>query len=107
MTDSEKVYALAERIAPDTENYDVLEGMVHASEALVLNRMHPFGYVRGTTVPYHYEEIQLQLAVELYNQRGAEGQTSHSENGISRSWPEKNRLLSMIMPSCSGVMPNA
>ena len=107
MTEAEKVYALMDRIAPDTDTYDVLEGVIRTSEALVLNRMHPFGYPRGTTVPYHYEEIQLQLALELYNQRGAEGQTSHSENGISRSWPEKNRLLSMIMPMCSGVMPHA
>ena len=84
MTEAEKVSVLADRIAPDTDTYDVLEGVVSAAGALILNRMYPFGYARGTVVPYHYEELQLQLAVELYSKRGAEGQTAHSENGIRK-----------------------
>ena len=53
MTEAEKVSVLADRIAPDTDTYDVLEGVVSAAGALILNRMYPFGYARGTTVPYH------------------------------------------------------
>lgn len=107
MTDLEKRVELAIRIEPDKENDDVLDSLLSSAGSLVLNRMYPFGYAEDMRVPTRYEEIQIQLAVELYTQRGAEGQTGHGENGISRSWPEKNRLLSMIVPHCGSVMPNA
>lgn len=107
MTDLEKRVELAIRIDPDKENDDVLDSLLSSAGSLVLNRMYPFGYAEDMRVPTRYEEIQIQLAVELYTQRGAEGQTGHGENGISRSWPEKNRLLSMIVPHCGSVMPNA
>ena len=107
MTDLEKRNALAIRIAPDTDSDDVLDSMLSSAKSLILNRMYPFGYADGMQVPTRYEDIQIQLAVELYTQRGAEGQTGHSENGINRSWPEKNRLLSMIAPMCGSVMSNA
>ena len=94
-------------ISPDEEAADVLDTMLVLSRGLVLNRMYPFGYPEGTVVPARYEHIELQLAVEIYNQRGAEGQTSHSENGISRSWPEQSKLLAQIMPMCGSVVSNA
>lgn len=48
-----------------------------------------------------YKNIQIEIAVELYNKRGAEGQTSHNENGISRSYENasvSDSLLSKIIP---------
>lgn len=107
MTDIEKRDAFAQSIAPDTEGDSVLDGLLSLAASLILNRMYPFGYDETKTVPLRYEQIQIQLAVELYTHKGAEGQTSHSENGISRSWPEKSRLLSMIMPNCGSVIKNA
>ena len=99
MTDDEKRIALASRIAPDTDTDEVLESMLSTAGALILNRMYPFGYDEAVIIPPRYEQIQIQLATELYTQRGAEGQSSHSENGTNRSWPEKNRLLSGTLPS--------
>ena len=107
MTEMDKLIALQEMLAPDSDTDEVLTHMLRSAAALVLNRMYPFGYDDTTVVPSRYEQIQLQLAVELYSKRGAEGQTGHSENGISRTWPEKSRLLSMIMPHCGGVTKNA
>ena len=107
MTDLEKRNALAISIAPDTDSDDVLDSMLSSAAYLILNRMYPFGYAEDMQIPARYENIQIQLAVELYTQRGAEGQTGHSENGLNRSWPEKNRLLAMIVPHCGSVMPNA
>ena len=107
MTNDEMRSEFANRIAPDTDTDEVLNSVLSAAGALILNRMFPFGYDEKTVVPPRYEQIQIQLAVELYSQRGAEGQTGHSENGISRSWPEKNRLLSMIVPHCGSVVSNA
>lgn len=107
MTSAEKRAALAASLAPDTDTDEVLDNVLADAEALVLNRMYPFGYPDGTVVPARYERIQIQLAVELYSRRGAEGQTGHSENGITRNWPEKSALLNRVMPHVGSVSSNA
>ena len=107
MTIAEKRAALAATLAPDTDTDEVLDNVLADAEALVLNRMYPYGYPDGTVVPSRYERIQIQLAAELYSKRGAEGQSGHSENGISRSWPEKSALLSRILPHVGSVSSNA
>ena len=107
MTDTEKRTMLATLISPDVESDEVLDSMLALARGLVLNRMYPFGYPDGATVPARYEQIEIQLAVELYNKRGAEGQTAHSENGISRSWSEESQLLRKIVPHCGSVISNA
>jgi hypothetical protein len=107
MTSLEKIAELKVRILPDTDTDEVLGSMISLAEAMVLDRMYPFGYPDGTVVPARYEQIQIQLAVELYGRRGAEGQTSHSENGINRSWSESSPLLKRIVPHCGSVMINA
>lgn len=104
MTDIEKKTALSVRLAPDVATDEVLSDTLAAAGGLILNKMYPFGYPEDTEIPARYEQLQIQLAVELYSQRGAEGQTSMSENGISRSWPEKNRILSQIVSNCGSVM---
>ena len=107
MTSLVKIAELKVRILPDTDTDEVLGSMISLAEAMVLDRMYPFGYPDGTVVPARYEQIQIQLAVELYGRRGAEGQTSHSENGINRSWSESSPLLKRIVPHCGSVMSNA
>ena len=57
-------------------------------------------------VPRRYELLQCEIAVYLLNKRGAEGETSHSENGISRSYENADipeSMLSIVTPFC-GVM---
>jgi hypothetical protein len=107
MTISEKIVAMSEAIAPDTADDTVLESELLAAEAMVLNRMYPFGYEEGAEVPARYERLQIKLAVELFTQRGAEGQASHTENGTTRTWTSTNRILSQIVPHCGSVISNA
>jgi len=107
MTEAEKLVALQNMLAPDTDTDEVLTQTLHTAEALILNRMYPFGYDDTAVLPPRYEQIQLQLAVELYSKRGAEGQLSHSENGVSRTWAENSPLLRRIMPHCGSVVSNA
>ena len=107
MTVEEKLAALKIAISPDVEADDVLSSLLSEAEALVLNRMYPFGYPEKTTVPARYERIQIGVAVELYGKRGAEGQTAHKENGIDRTWGEKSALLNRIVPHMGSVITNA
>lgn len=57
-------------------------------------------------VPEQYEFTQVEIAVYLLNKRGAEGETAHSENGISRSYEDGDvppSLLRQIVPM-AGVL---
>ena len=103
VNENEKLEAFSLAIAPDTDSGPVLLGVLKDAECLILNRMYPFGYPEDAVIPSRYERIQIQLAVELYSKRGAEGQTTHSENGIARTWPEKDRLLMQVIPHVGGV----
>ena len=107
MTIEEKIIEFNKGIAPDVAEDTIVEATILEAEAMILNRMYPFGYPEGTVIPTRYERLQLSLAVELYNQRGAEGQSSHSENGTSRTWPSVNRILSQIAPHCGSVITDA
>lgn len=107
MTDIEKIEAMRVGIAPDTAEDDVLMFEIKAAEAMILNKMYPFGCPEDTAVPSRYERLQIKLAVELFTQRGAEGQASHSENGTTRTWSNLNRVLSQIAPHCGSVITNA
>lgn len=103
MTYEEMMQELRTAISPDTESVEVLTSLLNDAASLILNRMYPFGYDGDLIIPARYERIQIQLAVELYTKRGAEGQASHTENGMTRTWPEKSRLLSRIVPYVGSV----
>lgn len=48
-----------------------------------------------------YKYVQVEMAIELFNKRGAEGQDSHSENGINRGWETaeiSDALLAKVTP---------
>lgn len=107
MTLDEKIKELVIAIAPDVADNEVLESELLAAETMILNKMYPFGYEGGTEIPKRYERLQIKLAVELYTQRGAEGQSSHTENNISRTWPSVNKILGSIPSYVGSVISNA
>lgn len=52
-------------------------------------------------VPNQYVDLQFRIAMDLYNKIGAEGQISHSENGVSRSFESSwisEQLLREVVP---------
>lgn len=44
------------------------------------------GYCQRDELPFGLYPAQRELVIYRYNKEGVEGQTSHSEGGISRSW---------------------
>ena len=107
MTIDEKITEMARGIAPDVADEDILVAELMTAEAMILNRMYPFGYEGQKIIPERYSRLQVALAIELYTQRGAEGQTSHGENGVTRTWPTVSRILQQIVPHCGSVITNA
>ena len=82
--ESLKIYL---KIKDDTED-DLLSLFLSQAEKKVLNKRYPYGYSdeEKEKALEKYSDIVLDIAVFLYNKQGAEGQTGHSENGISRSY---------------------
>ena len=109
MIDEEKKAYVQALCQPDVIDSGVLNALLKAAEAVILNRLYPFGST-ATAVPDQYATLQCEIAVEMYAKRGAEGQTSHSENGISRGWESagiSSSLLRRIVPMVGSVKSNA
>lgn len=106
MTNEEKLIRLEALISPDVADANLLSVLLEQAEGIVLNKRYPFGSPEGATIPAAYEHIQLQIAVELFSKMGAEGQTAHGENGISRTYEAADvspSLLRRIVPVCGSV----
>lgn len=62
----------------------------------ILARLYPYKVPDNAEIPVRYGALQLQIAAYLYGKRGAEGQTSHSENGIARAYENGDVPESMM-----------
>lgn len=100
----------------ETEKLEMIRNMTGETDTAVCStylmlaavkisrRLYPFGVPDdfGTAdVPAEYAVNQVDIAVYLLNKRGAEGQISHSENGISRSYGDADVPESMLR----GIVP--
>ena len=104
MTESQQVNIIQTMVG-SSDTQETLLAYLSIAGDKILNRLYPFGR-DGEEVPLRYRYLQCEIAAYLLNKRGAEGQTAHSENGISRSYgsadvPEE--LMSQITPFV-GVM---
>ena len=68
-----------------TDEDALLLTLLSISAQKILDRVYPYDPT-VTEVPARYETKQVEIAVYLYNKRGAEGQTAHNENGINRTY---------------------
>ena len=71
----------------------------------ILNRAYPYDDT-VEEVPRRYGVLQCEIAAYLLNKRGAEGEVSHSENGISRTYENASvpeSMLRDVIPHCGLV----
>lgn len=68
-----------------TDEDAMLLTLLSISAQKILDRVYPYDST-VTEVPNRYAIKQVEIAVYLYNKRGAEGQTAHNENGINRTY---------------------
>ena len=87
MTDAQKI-ALFKGLLNDSSVADtVATTFLTLAESEIRLRMYPIGEApSGWTVPGKYETLQCRLATRYYSRLGAEGEITHSENGISRTY---------------------
>ena len=103
MTEVEKISMLRVMVGQPNEgdwSDEVLTSYLRIAGHKIINRAYPYDDTI-TEVPRRYGYLQCDIAAYLLNKRGAEGEISHSENGVSRTYgsadvPES--MLSEVVP---------
>lgn len=85
-------------LIPDEENEQLLKELLNqAEDAIKQKRRTP----PELPMESRFETLQIEIATFLYNKLGAEGEASHSENGVSRSYENAHipgSMLNTIVP---------
>ena len=106
MTDVEKLALCRVMVdQPETASGwsdDVLKSYLTIAAQKIINRAYPYNDT-VTDVPTRYGYLQCEIAAYLLNKRGAEGEVSHSENGVSRTYESADvpeSMLKDVIPHC-------
>ena len=106
MNDAEKLSMLRVMVGqPATDgNWSdaVLNSYLEIAGDKIIKRAYPYDDT-VTEVPRRYGILQCEIATYLLNKRGAEGESAHSENGISRTYENADvpeSLMCEIIPHC-------
>lgn len=84
---------------------DVLMAYLAIAGKKIIERRYPYDD-SVTDVPARYGYLQCEIAAYLLNRRGAEGEVSHSENGISRTYESASvpeSMLRDVTPICGVI----
>jgi hypothetical protein len=104
MTDAEKLTMLQSMTGEPDQT--VLSTYLSLAKGIVVSKAYPYG-TGAEEVPAQYHTTHVEIAAYMLNKRGAEGETAHSENGVSRSYEDGDippALLRRITPMATGVM---
>ena len=76
----------------DTSHDQKLQLMLDRAESVI---RHKRNWPDDEAMETRWNELQIQIAIFLYNKQGAEGEKSHDENGVKRIY---DSLLNDITP---------
>ena len=101
MTNEEKITMV--RVLTSDESISDAVAMVYLriAEGKILHRLFPFGIPETKKeISPEYALTQCELATRLILRQGGEGETAHSENGISRTYAsvDDEDILSRLTP---------
>ena len=104
MTLQEKKTALTAMTGESTDS--VLSTYLTLAQDAIMRYAYPVS-TPPNTMPSEYDTLQVEIAAYKLNKRGAEGETAHSENGVSRSYENADiprSLLRQIVPHAGVIM---
>ena len=104
MTQEEKLIALKAMVGSSDPD-EALSTYLTFAGRKILAKAYPYQN-DVTEVPAQYAYLQVEIAAYMLNKRGAEGQTSHSENGVSRSYENgdvPSSMLKAVVPYCGVI----
>ena len=88
---------------PNATDEDLITLYLDMAAQKMLARLYPFDPTKtALDIPPIYDMTQVELAARLYARAGAEGEISHNENGINRSYKtvDDEDILSRLVPFC-------
>ncbi|MBR3166678.1 MAG: phage head-tail connector protein [Lachnospiraceae bacterium] len=101
MSEEQKVLLATMLTENDPEaTEDVIKMYLRVAANMILQRLYPHGIPPMTILPNQYDVMQCELAARQFLRRGGQGETSHSENGISRTYgsADDSDILDRIVP---------
>lgn len=86
MTDEEKLAMLQAMLDGESVAAPVLSAYMTAAKNEILAWRYSYASEYPEAFPREYDQTQVFAVLAGYSQKGAEGETNHSENGISRTF---------------------
>lgn len=81
-------------------NQTLLNDLLESAKTAILNRRFPFDS-SAQELESKYLDVQFRLALDLYNRIGGEGELTHNENGIGRTYGSEwmsQQILTEVVP---------
>lgn len=102
MTDAEKITMVKALVESDAEATDeVVAVYLNLACSAMIERLFPYDTGKGAEdLPERYDMIQCELAARYFLRRGGQGELSHEENGINRSYAsvDDDDILKRLTP---------
>lgn len=102
MTEAEKITMVKGLLGNDaTATDEVLTVYLRIACAKMLERLWPYDTTKTESdIPERYDVTQCELAARLFLRKGGEGELSHEENGINRSFAsvDDDDILKRLTP---------
>lgn len=88
----------------------LLQSALDRAEQVIFECRFPFGADPVQILEPQYMGLQIEMAIELISKIGAEGETAHSENGVSRTYENagiSDSLKRRVVPMAKAVRMDA
>lgn len=99
MNKIDQLYVLRTMVGEDDSD-DVLDTYLSVAGQKIIDKAFPYN-PEVTEVPERYRMKQCEIAAYLMNKRGAEGELSHKEGDITRSYADADVPASFLR----GIIP--
>ena len=104
MTDDDKLTMLKAMVG-ENDSDTVLSTYLTLAGRKIIAKAYPYN-TDVTEVPAQYDTLQVEVAAYMLNKRGAEGQLSHTENSVTRTYETgdiPSSLLRTVTPYCGAI----
>ena len=83
-------------IIANEDDMQIINAYLDIAANKILNKAFPFMDTSVMEVPTKYQSLWIDATVYLILKRGAEGEITHNENGINRTWENGDLPASML-----------
>ena len=101
MSETDKIARVKSLVGNDASaTNEIVSALLAQAADAILTVMYPLVDDADTTIPAKYSSLQCELAARYFARMGANGEVTHNENGINRSWgsPDDADLLRKVTP---------